>query len=48
MPSFSDTFEIVAAQLGDDASVMGAAAWARDSVAVAAPTEGETESDKKS
>ncbi len=30
MKSYVDTFEVVAAELGDDASVMGAAAWARD------------------
>ena len=30
MPSYADTFEVVDAKLGDDASVMGAAAWARD------------------
>jgi glucokinase len=30
MRSYVDTFEVVAAELGDDASVMGAAAWARD------------------
>lgn len=28
MPSFVDTFKIVAAKLGDDAAVLGAAAWA--------------------
>ncbi len=33
MPSFAETFEVVAAKLGDDATVMGAAAWARDSAA---------------
>jgi len=30
MPSFVGTFQVVAAKLGDDATVMGAAAWARD------------------
>jgi len=30
MPSFADTFTVVAAELGDDASVLGAAAWAYD------------------
>lgn len=32
LPSFVDSFEVVAAKLGDDASVMGAAAWAREVV----------------
>jgi glucokinase len=31
MPAFADTFKVVAAELGDDASVLGAAAWAYDS-----------------
>jgi len=29
MPTFADTFEVVAAELGDDATAMGAAAWAQ-------------------
>jgi len=29
MPCYGDTFKVVAAKLGDDAAVMGAAAWAR-------------------
>ena len=29
LPSFSKTYSVVAAKLGDDATVMGAAAWAR-------------------
>lgn len=29
MPSYADIFKVVAAELGDDAAVMGAAAWAR-------------------
>ena len=29
LPSYKGTFKIVAAELGDDAGVMGAAAWAR-------------------
>jgi glucokinase len=33
MPSFADIFQVVAAELGDDASVMGAAAWASDCAA---------------
>jgi glucokinase len=33
MPSFAETFEVVPAKLGDDATVMGAAGWARDSTA---------------
>jgi glucokinase len=33
MPSYADAFEVVAASLGDDASVMGAAAWASECVA---------------
>jgi glucokinase len=32
LPSFRDTFDVRAAQLGDDAAVMGAAAWARNVV----------------
>ncbi len=31
LPSFADSFEVVAAKLGDDAGVMGAAAWAEHS-----------------
>ncbi len=30
LPSFKKSFQIVAAKLGDDATVMGAAAWARE------------------
>ncbi len=33
LPSFTETFTVTAAKLGDDAAVMGAAAWARDSAA---------------
>lgn len=29
MPTFKDSFKVVAAQLGDDSTVMGAAAWAQ-------------------
>jgi glucokinase len=29
MPSFVDSFDVVAAKLGDDATIMGAAAWAQ-------------------
>lgn len=32
LPSLSDSFDVVAAQLGDDASVMGAAGWAEHSI----------------
>lgn len=32
MPSFSDRFRVAVAALGDDATAMGAAAWARDSL----------------
>lgn len=32
MPSFEDTFEVVVAKLGDDATVKGAAGWAREVV----------------
>jgi glucokinase len=32
MPAFVDTFEVVAASLGDDSTVMGAAAWAQHMV----------------
>ena len=39
MPSFAETFVVVAAKLGDDASVLGAAAWARDSVIAAVPVQ---------
>jgi hypothetical protein len=28
MPTYEDTFKVVAAKLGDDATAMGAAAWA--------------------
>jgi glucokinase len=34
MPAFLDSFRIVAATLGDDATAMGAAAWAQHCVAV--------------
>ena len=33
MPSFKNTFKIFAAELGDEATAMGAAAWALDSTA---------------
>ena len=33
MPSFVDTFKVVAAKLGDDAGVLGCAAWAEKSYA---------------
>jgi glucokinase len=36
LPSFADTFEVVAATLGDDAGVMGNAAWAQHVVAESA------------
>ena len=29
LPALIDSFEVVAAQLGDDATAMGAAAWAQ-------------------
>jgi glucokinase len=32
MPSFLETFKVVAAKLGDDASVLGAAAWAEQTL----------------
>jgi hypothetical protein len=32
MPSFESLFKVVAAKLGDDATVMGAAGWAREVV----------------
>ena len=32
MPSFADSYRVVAAQRGDDATVMGAAAWCRQVV----------------
>jgi glucokinase len=35
MPSFVDTYRVVAAQLGDDATVVGAAAWAQHRIAQA-------------
>lgn len=38
MPSFSRTFKTVAAKLGDDANVLGAAAWAEASQAAAIET----------
>ncbi|HEY3353589.1 MAG TPA: ROK family protein [Polyangia bacterium] len=40
MPAFSDTFRVVPAALGDDATALGAAAWARR--APAAPRRGES------
>ena len=33
MPAYKDVFRVVAAKLGDDATVLGAAAWARHSAA---------------
>jgi glucokinase len=33
MPAFKDTFSVVTAELGDDAGVLGAAAWARKTLA---------------
>jgi glucokinase len=33
MPAFKDTFSVVTAELGDDAGVRGAAAWARKTLA---------------
>ena len=30
MPAFRDTFEVVLAKMGDNATVTGAAAWAKD------------------
>jgi glucokinase len=33
MPSFEGSFKVVAAELADDATVMGAAAWAQDAAA---------------
>ena len=38
MPPFEDLFEVVAAQLGDDATVLGAAAWAAECL-VPSPSE---------
>lgn len=32
MPAFRDTFQVVATKLGDDAGVLGAAAWARKTI----------------
>lgn len=32
MPCYRDTFKVVTAQLGDDAAVLGAAAWAKESI----------------
>jgi glucokinase len=40
LPSYRDQFEVVAAKLGDDAAVMGAAAWGRHSLEVAASDDG--------
>lgn len=42
LPSFVDSFKVVAAKLGDDATVLGAAAWAREVIRsgqVAVPVE---------
>ena len=36
MPCYVDVFKVVAAELGDDAAVMGAAAWARKATQLAA------------
>ncbi len=33
LPSYKDTFQIVAAKLGDDSAVIGAAAWTQESIA---------------
>lgn len=33
LPSYKDSFQIVAASLGDDSAVMGAAAWTQESIA---------------
>jgi glucokinase len=30
LPAYVDSFKVVAAQLGDDATVLGAAGWARE------------------
>lgn len=30
LPSFADTFTVVPAELGDDSTAMGAAAWVRE------------------
>jgi glucokinase len=32
MPSYRDSFQVVTAELGDDASVLGAAAWASQTI----------------
>ena len=39
MPPFTGLFEVVPAQLGDDATVLGAAAWAADCLSAGAPQE---------
>jgi glucokinase len=39
MPSFAESFQVVAAELGDDASVMGAAAWAQEVVTAGAKSQ---------
>ena len=36
MPSFAQSFQVVTAELGDDATVMGAAAWAQEVVSAGA------------
>ena len=35
LPAYRDVFQVVPARLGDDASVIGAAAWARQTIAKA-------------
>ena len=37
MPSFVDSFDVVAAKLGDDATIMGAAAWAQTQFSASPP-----------
>lgn len=44
MPTFKDSFRVVAAKLGDDSSVMGVAAWARKMIQDSTPLDTETKS----
>ena len=37
MPSFVDSFDVVVAELGDDAAILGAAAWVQQMVRGSAP-----------
>jgi glucokinase len=44
MPSFEGSFEVVAAELGDAATALGAAAWAESVITQRTPTKADAES----